>query len=94
MTTSHNEGRTQRLVDLDVSWMVPADLRVVDALARLQVVALRQGRTLEIHGADPGLAELLELVGLDLVVHLCRRCRAPDADSDDRRRRKPEDPEQ
>jgi len=30
-------------VDLDVSWLVPADLAAVDALARLQLAAARCG---------------------------------------------------
>jgi hypothetical protein len=30
-----------RIVDVDVSWLVPADLDAVDALARLQVAASR-----------------------------------------------------
>lgn len=63
-------------VDLDVSWLVPADLGAVDALARLQVVASRCGRRLRLHGANAGLAELLEFVGLSDVVHLCPRCRS------------------
>jgi hypothetical protein len=63
------------VVDLDVSWLVPADLGAVDALARLQVVASRCGRWLRLHGADGGLAELLEFVGLCDVVHLCPCCR-------------------
>jgi ABC-type transporter Mla MlaB component len=58
-------------VELDVSWLVPADLGAVDALARLQVVAARCGRRLRLHGADGGLAELLEFAGLAGVVHLC-----------------------
>ncbi|MGH9289915.1 MAG: hypothetical protein ACRD0V_16755 [Acidimicrobiales bacterium] len=61
-------------VDLDVSWLVPADLGAVDALARLQVAVSRCGRRLQLHGANGGLAELLEFVGLGDVVHLCPRC--------------------
>jgi hypothetical protein len=64
------------VVDLDVSWLVPADLSAVDALARLQVAASRCGRRLRLHGADGGLAELLEFVGLGDVVHLCQCCRS------------------
>jgi hypothetical protein len=63
-------------VDLDVSWLVPADLDAVDALARLQVAASRRGRWLQLHGADGGLAELLEFVGLSDVVRLCPCCRS------------------
>jgi ABC-type transporter Mla MlaB component len=58
-------------VDLDVSWLVPADLGAVDALARLHVVAGRRGCRLRLHGADGGLAELVELVGLGDVLQLC-----------------------
>jgi len=62
------------VVDLDVSWLVPADLCAVDALARLQVAAARRGRWLLLHSADGGLLELLEFIGLDHVVHLCPCC--------------------
>jgi hypothetical protein len=62
------------VVDLDVSWLVPADLRAVDALARVQLAASRSGRWLRLHGADGGLVELLEFVGLGDVVHLCPCC--------------------
>jgi ABC-type transporter Mla MlaB component len=58
-------------VDLDVSWLVPADIGAVDALARLHVVAARRGCRLRLHGADRGLAELVELVGLGDVLDLC-----------------------
>jgi hypothetical protein len=64
------------VVDLDVSWLVPADLGAVDALARLQVAASRCGGWLQFHGADGGLLELLEFVGLSDVVHLCPCCRS------------------
>jgi ABC-type transporter Mla MlaB component len=65
------------VVDLDVSWLVPADLDAVDALARLQVSLSRCGRRLRLHGANGGLSELLEFVGLGDVVHVCPRCRSP-----------------
>lgn len=58
-------------VDLDVSWLVAPDLAAVDALARLQLAAARCGRLLCLHGADAGLVELLELVGLGQTLHLC-----------------------
>ncbi len=63
-------------VDLDVAWLVPPDLSAIDALARLQVAASRRGCWLRLHGADGGLAELLEFVGLGDVVHLCPCCRS------------------
>ena len=66
------------VVGLDVSWLVPADLAAVDALARLQVVASRRGHRLWLHGADGGLAELVELVGLRDVLQLCPECRSTD----------------
>jgi hypothetical protein len=68
----HDDG----IVELDVSWLVPADLCAVDALARLQVVAARRGRWLVLHGADGGMLELLAFVGLAEVVHLCSCCGA------------------
>jgi len=64
------------VVGLDISWLVPADLAAVDALARLQTVASRRGWRLQLHRADGGLAELVELVGLGEVVHLCPGCSA------------------
>ena len=63
------------IVDLDVSWLVPADLGAVDALARLQIAASRCGRWLQFHGANGGLVELVELVGLGEIMHLCPLCR-------------------
>ena len=94
MTTSRDACGSPQVVDLDVSWMVSADLGVVDALARLQVVALRRGRSLEIHGADPGLAELLASLGLDLVVHLCPRCSVSASESESGYQGESEDLEQ
>jgi hypothetical protein len=64
-----------RVVDLDLSWLVPADLGAVDALARLQVAASRCGWWLQFHGAHGGLVELVEFFGLGDVVHLCPCCR-------------------
>jgi hypothetical protein len=64
-----------RVVDLDVSWLVPADLGAVDALARLQMTASRCGWWLQFHGANGGLVELVEFVGLGKIMHLCPRCR-------------------
>lgn len=66
-------------VDLDVSWLVPADLSAVDALARLQVTASRCGRSLQLHGACGGLTELLEFYGLGDVLHMCGCCHPCDA---------------
>jgi hypothetical protein len=63
-------------VDLDASWLVPADLDAVDALARLQVAVSRCGCRLLLHGVNGGLAELLDFVGLSDVVHVCPDCRS------------------
>jgi hypothetical protein len=76
MRTWNGEHESWRdVVDLDVSWLVPADLRAVDALARLQVIASRCGERLLLHGADGGLVELLDFAGLGDVLHLCSCCR-------------------
>jgi ABC-type transporter Mla MlaB component len=64
------------VVDLDVSWLVPADLDAVDALARLQVAVSQCGRRLLLHGVNGGLAELLEFVGLSEFVRVCPDCRS------------------
>jgi hypothetical protein len=58
-------------VHLDVSWLVPADMTAVDALARLQLVAGRCGRSLRLHGADVSLVELVDLVGLRDALGVC-----------------------
>ena len=60
-----------RAVDLDVSWLVSPDLPAIDVLARLHVLACRGGCSLWLHGATDELVELLELVGLGGIVHLC-----------------------
>jgi hypothetical protein len=43
---------------------VAPDLALVDALARLQLLALRQGCSIELRDVTDDLAALLELVGL------------------------------
>lgn len=55
-------------VVLDVSWIAEPDCRTVEALARLQLVARRGGRTLILHGSCLELRELVELCGLSLVL--------------------------
>ena len=69
-----------RIVDFDVSWMVPADLRTVDALLRLQLIAAGRGCWLQLHGVAGGLAELFEFCGVGDVVHVCGCCPAGVAD--------------
>jgi hypothetical protein len=73
--TNGTAAAADRIVDLDVSWLVPADLDAIEALARLQFVASRCGWWLQFHRADGGLVELVEFVGLGDVVHLCPYCR-------------------
>jgi hypothetical protein len=55
------------LVDDDI------DMTVVDALARLQLVAKRFALTLLVRDAGPRLQELLVLAGLDEVIPCCQR---------------------
>lgn len=45
-----------------------ADLALVDALARLQLVAHRLGRSIAVRDPDGRLAELIELTGLGAVI--------------------------
>jgi ABC-type transporter Mla MlaB component len=66
-------------VDLDISWLVPADLAAIDALARLRVTAARCGRALQLHGACGGLPELLDFCGLTDVLRVCGCDPGPDA---------------
>jgi hypothetical protein len=58
-------------VNLDVSWLLSPDLPAIDVIARLHVVACRRDRQLWLHGATCELIELLELVGLRDIMHLC-----------------------
>ena len=46
------------------------DLRTVDLLARLQLVARRHGHELQLVDASPELEALLTFVGLDVVLRL------------------------
>jgi ABC-type transporter Mla MlaB component len=56
------------LVTCDVGAITAPDIVAVEALARLQLTARRQGRSIRFHRASGELQQLLELVGLgDLV---------------------------
>jgi ABC-type transporter Mla MlaB component len=49
----------------DVDGYVEADLVAIDALARLQLGARRNGRSLRLNSASPDVHQLLAFVGLD-----------------------------
>jgi hypothetical protein len=57
--------------DVDVAWVVSPDLSAIDVLARLHAVGRRCDRPLWLHGATTELVELLELVGLREIMHVC-----------------------
>ena len=57
-------GGGEKAVVVVVSEDLPADLTLVDALARLQLAARRFGCSIRVHGTGPDLGALLELVGL------------------------------
>ncbi|MEU5287859.1 STAS domain-containing protein [Streptomyces sp. CA-278952] len=56
--------------DCDVGGVVRPDLTLVEAVARLALVARRSGRTLRLRRVPPELRSLLDLVGLADVVTL------------------------
>jgi STAS domain len=59
------------VVTCDVGALVRPDLVVVDALARLQLVARKLGRSIRLRHAGAELLALLGFVGLDEVLPLC-----------------------
>ena len=61
-------ARDERMVICDMSRLATPDAVVVDALARLQLVARRFGRRVELREACEDLLELIELAGLTDVV--------------------------
>jgi ABC-type transporter Mla MlaB component len=72
--STHRPGSRRRQgseVELDVSWLVSADVAAIDALARLQVAAHRCGCSLRLHGAPPSVVEVLELIGLTEIMPSC-----------------------
>lgn len=52
------------VVVCDVAGLGPPGLATVDALARMELAARRVGGRIRLHGADPALRALLDLVGL------------------------------
>lgn len=63
----------RRVVVCDVSALVEPDLAMVDALARLALVARRIGCRVQLRYASPQLRELLGLAGLADVVPCAAR---------------------
>jgi hypothetical protein len=57
-------------VDCDCTPMVEADLRTLDALARLRLTAARHGSTLVLRRAPPSLVELIAFAGLARILRL------------------------
>ena len=56
------------VTDCDVGWLDEPDLSSIEALARLQLEALRRGWRIRLRNVSPELAELIELVGLHPVL--------------------------
>jgi ABC-type transporter Mla MlaB component len=69
----------------DVTGVEP-DAVVVDALARLQLAALRRGCRVHLRGASAGLLDLVELMGLSNVLADPRIPRERGAEAEGRRR--------
>ncbi|MFD7748464.1 STAS domain-containing protein [Streptomyces sp. NPDC059698] len=66
------------VVDCDVGGVVRPDLTLVDAVARLALVARRSGHTLRLRRVPPELRALLDLVGLADVVTLAKEREEPE----------------
>jgi hypothetical protein len=47
---------------------LPAEIATVDALARLTLLARRQGAVIQLRGVSPELRELIDLAGLATVI--------------------------
>ncbi|MFE2290157.1 STAS domain-containing protein [Streptomyces sp. NPDC059452] len=76
-------------VECDVGGTDRADLVLVEAVARLALVARRSGRRLRLRGVSPELQALLDLVGLGDVVAL----EGPQEREGREEGERPEDPE-
>ncbi len=64
MSRATRVGKPSGVVVLDVSWLAPADLEAVDALARMQLAMARRGVRLGLRHPSSDLLGLLRLVGL------------------------------
>lgn len=70
-----------RVVICDVEGLGPPGLTAVDALARMELTARRAGGRIRLHGPDPALSALLDLVGLRFETCACSgRADCPVAD--------------
>ncbi|MFE7479960.1 STAS domain-containing protein [Streptomyces sp. NPDC057552] len=76
-------------VECDVGGVDRADLALVEAVARLALVARRAGRRLRLRGVSPELRALLDLVGLEDVVGLAGEGEPGEAESPEGPRRVP-----
>ena len=63
--------RPRRTLVCGVGAVRRPDVATVDALAKMQLAALRHGCTVRLRDASPRLVELLELVGLREVLGCC-----------------------
>ena len=63
-------ARPLRMVVVDATGLPPADLEVVDGLARLQLLSRRLGACVRVEHADERLRALLRFAGLaDTLLH-------------------------
>jgi anti-anti-sigma regulatory factor len=70
-------------IECDVAGLAPADIEVVDALARLALIARRHGTRVCVRDPSPELRELLDLAGLGRVLPVCRPVGAEGVDGAD-----------
>ncbi|MEU0359454.1 STAS domain-containing protein [Streptomyces cyaneofuscatus] len=70
LETLLNDPRSAGPAECDVGGVERPDLALVEAVARLSLVARRAGRQLRLRRVGPELQELLDLVGLADVVAL------------------------
>src|SRR4051794_15012804 len=78
LTRSDAELDPPELV-VDVRALADADLRAVDAVARIVLVASRQERPVRVVGASPALRELFAICGLTRVLNGPAGARRPRA---------------
>ncbi|MFG2428596.1 STAS domain-containing protein [Streptomyces sp. NPDC048590] len=78
MLASGPEAPGGVVVDCDLAGVVRPDLAVVEAVARLSLIARRAGgRTLRLRGTPPELVTLLDLLGLAEVISMAEQPPAP-----------------